>query len=133
MLPPAEIVFEGFSPGKMRVVDYRAKWVVDSFEYNHTPRNFEFLRDDDQLLERLSELCLECWRLFGLHGWARVDFRVDSAGRPWILEVNTNPCLASDAGFMAAAGRAGLDMAAVAGRIINDAVRPEGGGHVSLD
>ena len=32
----------------------------------------------------------------------RVDFRVDERGRPWILEINANPCLSPDAGFAAA-------------------------------
>ena len=31
--------------------------------------------------------------------------RVDAAGEPWLIDVNANPCLAADAGFMAAAGR----------------------------
>ncbi|MBF0530881.1 MAG: hypothetical protein HQK55_16760 [Deltaproteobacteria bacterium] len=66
----------------------------------------------------LTELSLSCWRLFGLKGWARVDFRVGQAGRPWILEVNANPCLSSDAGFLAAAGRAGLDHHEVVRRIL---------------
>ena len=53
------------------------------------------------------------WMLFGLAGYARVDFRVDSAGEPWILEINTNPCLSPDAGFAAAVTQAGLSYEAV--------------------
>ena len=57
---------------------------------------------------RLKELALRCWKLFDLQGYARVDFRVDKEGRPWILEVNANPCLSPDAGFHAATLQAGL-------------------------
>jgi len=49
-----------------------------------------------------------------------VDFRVDPSGRPWILEVNTNPCLSPDAGFDAAAERAGLTFNQGMRRIIDD-------------
>ena len=45
---------------------------------------------------------------FGLNGYARVDVRVDAQGTPWVLEVNANPCLARDAGFAAAAHKAGI-------------------------
>ncbi len=43
-----------------------------------------------------------------LRAWARVDFRVDQNGQPWILEVNANPCLSPDAGFRAALQQAGI-------------------------
>jgi D-alanine-D-alanine ligase len=108
VLPPAEIRFDDYPRGKRHMVCYRAKWDEDSFEYRHTPRRFTFLPADAPLLERLKKLSRECWDLFGLRGYARVDFRVDREGRPWILEINTNPCLSPDAGFAAAADRAGI-------------------------
>lgn len=120
VLPPAEIRFDDYPPGKHRVVGYRAKWDEASFEYRHTPRTFEFSAEDAPLLEKLTDMALECWRLFYLKGYARVDFRVDQAGRPWILEINTNPCLSPDAGFHAAAMRAGLSFNGVIERIITD-------------
>jgi D-alanine-D-alanine ligase len=120
VLPPAEIRFDDFPPGKARVVDYRSKWVEDSFEYHHTPRCFDFPKEDEPLLHQLTDLALWCWRLFGLHGYARVDFRVDKTGRPWVLEVNTNPCLSPDGGFFAAVERSGLSFTRAIEGIVND-------------
>ncbi|MCX7038744.1 MAG: D-alanine--D-alanine ligase, partial [Spirochaetes bacterium] len=120
VLPPAEIQFVGYPEGKPRVVGYRAKWVDGSFEYGNTQRRFSFPPEDQPLLAALADLARACWDLFGLRGYARVDFRVDQSGRPWILEINTNPCIAPDAGFMAAAAQAGLTIDEVVARIIAD-------------
>lgn len=120
VLPPAEIRFDAYPPGKVRVVGYRSKWEEDSFEFNHTPRSFAFPETDAPLLSHLKELALRCWTLFDLRGYARVDFRVDNKGRPWILEVNTNPCLSPDAGFLAATRQADLTFAEVLERIIGE-------------
>lgn len=102
VLPPAEIDFSHFPHGKPRIVGYRAKWDASSFEYHHTPRRFEFPAEDTALLQNMSKIAMECWHLFAICGYARVDFRVDSRGSPWVLEINTNPCLSPDAGFAAA-------------------------------
>jgi D-alanine-D-alanine ligase len=119
VLPPAEIIFEGFAPDKPKIVDYRAKWDEDSYEFNHTPRRFDVDAKDAALIHMLKDLALRCWKAFGLAGYARVDFRVDGAGRPYILEVNANPCLSPDAGFAAAAARAGLGMDDIVRRILD--------------
>ena len=126
VLPPAEIQFVGFGPGKPRIVDYAAKWREDSYEYHHTPRLFEFKPADAGLLTRLRSLALRCWDEFALSGYARVDFRVDELGRPWILEINTNPCLSPDAGFMAAVERAGLTTPDALDAILAAATRQSG-------
>lgn len=118
VLPPAEIDFSAFPRGKPRIVGWAAKWDESSFECQHTPRRFDFAESDAPLLAEVKSLALACWRLFGLSGYARVDFRVDAAGRPFILEVNTNPCLTGDAGFPAAAEQAGLPFDDAIGRIV---------------
>jgi D-alanine-D-alanine ligase len=102
-------------------VDYAAKWESGSMQFARTPRRFDFPNRDRELLERLGELAQRCWRLFELRGYARVDFRVDLEGQPWVLEVNTNPCLSPDAGFLAAAGQAGLSPTEVIRRIVEGA------------
>jgi D-alanine-D-alanine ligase len=120
VLPPAEIRFDNFPPDKTRVVDYRSKWVEDSFEYHHTPRNFNFSQEDEPLLLQLTDVATLCWHVFDLRGYARVDFRVDNTGHPWVLEVNTNPCLSPDGGFYAAVERSGLTFTQAIERIIKD-------------
>ena len=48
------------------------------------------------------------WKLFGFTGYVRVDFRVTPEGEPLVLEINTNPCIAPDAGFAAAGAELGI-------------------------
>ena len=122
VLPPAEILFTGFPEGMNRIVSYNAKWTPTAYEYANTPRCFSFGPGDRPLVDAMADLSLACWRLFDLHGWARVDFRVDGRGRPLILEVNANPCLSADAGFMAAAARCGLTRGEVVRSIVDEAV-----------
>jgi len=124
VLPPAEIDFSAFPAGTPRIVGYAAKWEAASFEYQHTPRTFDFSPRDTPLLAELRRLAAACWDLFGLRGYARVDFRVDAAGQPWILEINANPGLAPDAGFPAAVARAGLTFEDMIARVLADALRP---------
>ena len=123
VLPPAEILFEGYSPEMVRIVDYRAKWEEDSHAYNHTPRCFDFNPAEGALLDRLRDIARRCWEAFGLAGYARVDFRVDGTGHPFILEINANPCLSPDAGFAAAVDRAGLNFDQAMARVVTDAGR----------
>jgi D-alanine-D-alanine ligase len=129
ILPVGEMDFSTFPAHKPRIIGHRAKWHENSFEYHNTPRNFHFHEHDHPLVEHLKRLALECWQVFGLRGYVRVDFRVDSAGQPWILEINTNPCLSPDAGYAAALEEAGLTYDDAIQRIVQSAlVRRE---HVS--
>ena len=120
VLPPAEILFVDYPPGKLKIVDYKAKWKPKSFEYLHTDRTFNFGPEDEQIIKSLKTTAIECWNLFGLKGYARVDFRVDGSGKPWVLEINANPCLSPDGGFAAASALVGLDYPMIVKRIIED-------------
>jgi len=122
VLPPAEIRFVEFPADKPRIVGYKAKWDTASFEYEHTVRSFDFVPEDAALLAALEGLALRAFEVFRLRGYARVDFRVDPTGAPFILEVNANPCLSPDAGFAAAAARAGIDYDALVLSIAEAAV-----------
>ncbi len=124
VLPVAEMTFVDFPAGKPRIVGYTAKWDPQSFEYHHTVRRFGVTRGDAALRDTLCDLALRCWMLFDMRGYARVDFRVDRKGRPWVLEVNANPCLAPDAGFAAALAEAGIPYDTAVARIAGDCDSP---------
>ncbi len=126
ILPVSEIVFDAYPEGKTRVVGYRAKWQADSFEYNNTPRRFDFPERDHSIIKEMERLARDCWSVFGLAGYARVDFRVDESGKPWILEINANPCIAPDAGFEASARHAGLTYADIVETLVDDALARRG-------
>lgn len=121
VLPIAEIEFRDFPADKPRIVGYAAKWDVSAQEYKDTFRTFPKL--SPVLGQRLETLTLQCWRVFGLRGYARVDFRVDKQGVPWVLEVNANPCLSRDAGFAAALTEAGMDYDAGTRAIVETALK----------
>jgi D-alanine-D-alanine ligase len=124
ILAPAEIVFTPEFPlNAPRIVDYAAKWYEDSAEWKGTVRRFDFPPEDASLLAELSELARRCWHLFGLTGYARVDFRVDADDAPYVLEVNSNPFLTANEGFGAAAARSGISFADALNAILADAKR----------
>lgn len=122
VLPLAEIAFDGLPAGLPKIVDYAAKWDEMSLSYRHTQRVFPAAEPD--LFLRLADLSHRCWDACSLKGYARIDFRVDEAGNPYVIDVNPNPCLSADAGFLAAAARAGLNPQQVIQRILDDALHP---------
>ncbi|MFN0020679.1 MAG: GNAT family N-acetyltransferase [Pirellulaceae bacterium] len=123
VLPPAEIDFSKFPANKPKIVNYAAKWDEKTFEFQNTPRRFDFPATDEPLLAELSRIAVRCWEVFGLKGYVRVDFRIDQQGQPWILEINTNPCLSPDAGYAAALKQAGISIEEAVQRILDDAFR----------
>ncbi|MFP4471932.1 MAG: ATP-grasp domain-containing protein [Bacteroidales bacterium] len=123
VLAVAEILFEGFPEEKPKVLGYRSKWDEGSFEYQHTNRTYQLGNDSEKIMQQLSGLASECWTVMGLQGYARVDFRMDADGNPFILEVNANPCISPGSGFYAACVHAGIPFSEVLKRLIQDALK----------
>ncbi len=119
-LPVAEIDFVDFPQDKPKIVGYKAKWDESSFEYTNTVRTFETLTEDGSLKEELESIAKQCWYLFDLKGYARVDFRVNNKGEIFVLEINANPCIASNSGFIAAVKEAGISFIELFDKIMCD-------------
>jgi D-alanine-D-alanine ligase len=119
-LPPAEMHFFAFGADETKVLTYASKWEEDCAAHADTRRAFP--GDEPELLAVLADAALASWRVFGLAGYARLDFRVGPCGVPQIIDVNANPCLAKDGGFAAAALQAGLGFEALVTRIVRAAL-----------
>ena len=117
VMPLAEIDFSGFPSELHRIVSYKAKWDEESFEYQHTQRIFP-----DNLPKTLQQamrhMAQDCFALFGLRDYARVDMRLDGQGRLAILEINANPCLSPDAGFPAAVAESTMTYTEMVGEFL---------------
>lgn len=121
VMPVAEMLYIDYPEGKPRILNYASKWNEDSFEYHNTVRSFDIPPADRLLVEKMTEISLRCWNIFDMAGYTRVDFRVDRNKRPYVLEVNANPCLSPDAGFPAACYHGGISYTEMINRIISTA------------
>jgi D-alanine-D-alanine ligase len=122
VLPAAEMVYVDFPENMPRVLGFQAKWHDDSFASRHTVRRFVTAEGEDrELVRTLRRIAGTAWEVSGVAGYARVDLRLDERGEPCVLEVNANPCLSGDAGFVAAAAEAGLDAGEVVRRVLAEA------------
>ena len=79
----------------------------------------KYFRDDTRYLcpsglpdaaeAEMRELAQAGYRALGCRGWARVDFLLDAAGRPYLLEANTSPGMTDHSLVPMAARAGGLD------------------------
>lgn len=120
VMPPAEMVFHNFTEERPKIVDFKAKWIAESFEYVNTIREFPRGKINPLLAERIKAVALKCWYVFGLRGYARVDMRIDSEENPYVIEINANPCMSPDSGLVAATTEAGIPITEVIERIVED-------------
>ena len=126
-LPVVEITYNDYPEGKPKILAQDAKWQQDSFEYQHTGVNFDIT--DTYLLESLDRITRKCISLFNLKGWGRIDFRVyepdDVFGTqiPFVIDINTNCCLAPDAWWAGSLEHAGIKLDDAIKQILDEALK----------
>jgi len=59
--------------------------------------------------EKIKKYAIEAFKAINCRGMARVDFRVDTDGNPWVLEINTIPGMTKLSLLPEAAKYAGID------------------------
>jgi D-alanine-D-alanine ligase len=121
-LPLWETHFDGLARGAPRIVTERIKWnlayrrarAVHSGPARPLPRG---------AIAAIRQLALRAWRVLRLSGFARIDFRIDDAGRPWLIDVNANPDVDFHEDFARAAAHDGIPPMELLQRIVDLGLR----------
>ncbi len=98
VLPPLEVTFVTDAQNAWAIQTYDGKWERGSHQYETTLYHSE-VKLSRAAIRRLDRIALKAYRLLGCRDYARVDFRCNAAGEPFILEVNPNPEISEMAGF----------------------------------
>src|SRR5262249_42295191 len=72
---------------------------------------------------RIAAISKATFAAVGACDYARVGLRVDAQERPYVIEVNPNPCISPTAGLALSAQHAGWDYDALVVRIVRNAER----------
>jgi D-alanine-D-alanine ligase len=121
-MPVWELFFTNMPEGSKRIATDRVKWSVKyQKKYGIDSGPAKDLPKDT--CDEIQHLCKRAYRALELSGYARIDLRLDTEGKPWILEANPNPQIARGEDFAASAEKAGMTYEAVLQRIINLGLR----------
>ncbi len=102
--------------------DYDAKYTRDDTRYEFD------LDEPPEVVAELRRVSERCVALLGVRHLCRVDFMLDAAGVPWVIEVNTMPGFTDHSLLPMAARRAGMEMPALCDRLVRLAWRDAGSG-----
>jgi D-alanine-D-alanine ligase len=95
--------------------DYEAKYFRDDTRYL-CPSGLPVERE-----KAMQQTALEAFAAIGCTGWGRVDFLMDEAGKPYLLEINTAPGMTDHSLVPMAARAAGLSFEDLVVRILEQA------------
>ena len=88
VLPIIEADYSSLPEGFPRICGYESKWIPDSPYWNIKSIHADLPRDTKQ---SIIEWCIELFKRFECRDYVRFDWRLDSKGKPRLLEVNPNP------------------------------------------
>ena len=107
ILPISEIRFDGLPEEFPKIVTYEAKWSPESVYFKNTvPRCPAPL--EDSLRQKIEKMALEAFDALECRDYARVDIRLNQRNVPYVIEVNPNPDISPDTGFVRSAAAAGI-------------------------
>jgi D-alanine-D-alanine ligase len=125
-MPPWELVFEK-KPEDMPLIataaakwspKYQKRWGIKSRMARDLPEHVE--RD-------ISRRCKRIYRILGMSGYGRIDFRLEPQGRLYFLEANPNPGIAYGEDLPESAEAVGISYDDLIHRIVNLGLRWEPG------
>ncbi len=126
-LPIVEVNFEAFPKDVPRVDTFEAKFVYGATGVAEmTKTEFCPAPVTAKLAKEINQAALSAYHMIGCLDFGRVDLRMGSDGKVYVMEINHPPGLMSDineSSFFTIAGRAaGFTFSQMMGKIINSAI-----------
>lgn len=106
VLPPAEMDFSFFNDVRKRLCTYDSKFIPGSEHYEKIETLLPAPLTNEEL-KILNEVCQNSYRAIGCRDYARMDIRLRD-GIFYVLDVNPNADISSDASMACAADAAGI-------------------------
>jgi D-alanine-D-alanine ligase len=122
-LPVWEMSFEKMPDNRWRIATERVKWSTQ-YQKRHGIMTDKAALDEG-LIERIHRIARRAYRALDLNGYARIDFRLNDEGRPYVLEANPNPNLAYGEDFAESAEVYGVSYERLLDRILTLGLRWE--------
>ncbi len=94
------------------VYDYTAKYTAGLSNHIIPPRLSDIVQ------QIIKDLAYKTYRAIGCRGFSRIDFMVDQANHPYILEVNTVPGMTETSLFPDAARAAGISFETLVDKLV---------------
>lgn len=122
ILPISEICFDGLPENLPKIITYEAKWSPESVYYKYTvPKCPAAI--DESIKKNVEKTAIKAFEALECRDYARVDIRLSKDNIPYVIEVNPNPDLSPDAGFIRSAAAAGISYEEVLYKLINLALQ----------
>ena len=116
VFPVWEMFFDEMKGDNWPIATERVKWNV-SYQKRHGIDTAE-AKLPPEVAARIQHLAKRTYRALELTGYARIDFRMDQGGCPFVIEANPNPQLAEEEDFAQSALKAGVSYANLLERIM---------------
>ena len=107
ILPVSEILFKGLPKGLPKIITYDSKWIEESIYYQHTQPSCP-AKLSKRIQKNVESVAAYAYQALNCRDYARVDIRLDKRGTPYVIEVNPNPDISTDSGFVRAAANASI-------------------------
>lgn len=118
VLPIRELVFGDHDDSEPRMATYKVKW-DEKYRRRHGI-DYQFVRNlPAGMADYIPKLCKRIYRILELSGYARMDLRLSTDGRAYVLEANPNAALADNEDVAFSAEKAGLSYAQFIQRLLN--------------
>ena len=116
-LPAWEMDFGTLPDAQARIATRKVKW-DRKYQARHGINTGKAQGLSDEQREQLSRLAKRTYRALYMSGFARMDFRLRSDGRIFLLEANANPNLSKGEDLAESAKAAGMSYTSLVERIV---------------